>query len=81
MASYPFDLGVFVSFEVEFNDLRLMRDSRSDVLDLATSRNDDPMLAHLPHVPLNGTDAGCKEQCKIFLDEKAALIVGLIRKS
>jgi len=58
-----------------------MGDSRSDILDLATSRNHDTLLSHLMHISLNGTDAGCKEQCQIFLDEETALIICLIRKS
>lgn len=76
-----FDLSVFVSLEIKFNDLGLMRYSRSDILDLATGWNNDTLLSHLLHISLNCPDAGCEEQSKIFLDKKTALIIGLIRKS
>ena len=57
------------------------RDSRADILDLATSRNDDPLLSHFPHISLNSPDAGCEKQSKILLDKKTALIICFIRKS
>jgi hypothetical protein len=81
MSSSLFDLSVFVSFEIEFNDLRFMGDGWPDILDLASSWNHDTLLSHLLHVSLNGSDAGCEKQCKIFLDKKTALIICLIRKS
>jgi len=48
MTSSLFDLGVFVSFEIKLNDLRFMWDSRPNILDLTTSRNDYTLLFASP---------------------------------
>ena len=83
MTSSLFDLSVFVSFEIKLNDLRFMGDGRSEIswISPRVGTTQIPLLPHLMHISLNGTDAGCKEQCEIFLDEKTALIICFIRKS
>ena len=75
------DLSVFVSFEVEFDDLRFMGDRWSDILNCSTGRDDDLLVSHFSNVTLNGTGTGGKKQSEVFLDKQSTLFICLIRES